>query len=89
MKTRVKKEQFEAVKIADLIGIVWRDGEKGILIVTKEGVISMNNDATDLSLAVLRDSKSQFLVTKEIKKDLKKVYLFENMRSLLKWFAKK
>ena len=89
MKTRVKKEQFEAVKNADLIGIVWRDGEKGILIVTKEGVLSMNNDATDLSLAVLRDSKSQFLVAKEIKKDLKKVYLFENMRSLLKWFAKK
>ena len=88
MKTRVKKEQFEAVKNADLIGIVWSDGGKGILIVTKEGVISMNNDATDLSLAVLRDSKSQFLVAKEIKKDLKKVYLFENMRSLLKWFAK-
>ena len=89
MKTRVKKKQFEAVKNADLIGIVWRGGEKGILIVTKEGVISMNNDDTDLTLAVLIDSKSQFLVTKEIKKDLKKVYLFENMRSLLKWFAKK
>lgn len=89
MKTRVKKEQFEAVKSADLIGIVWRGGEKGILIVTKEGVISMNNDGTDLTLAVLRDSKSQFLVAKGVKKDLKKVYLFENMRSLLEWFAKK
>ena len=31
MKTRVKKEQFEAVKSADLIGIVWSDGEKGTL----------------------------------------------------------
>lgn len=89
MKKRVKKERFEAVKNADLIGVVWRNGEKGILIVTKEGVISMNNDATDLSLAVLRDSKSQFLVAKEIKKDLERVYLFENMQSLLKWFAKK
>ena len=89
MKTRVKKKQFEAVKSADLIGILWKSGEKGILLVTKEGVISMNNDDTDLTLAVLIDSKSQFLGTKEIKKDLKKVYLFENMRSLLKWFAKK
>ena len=89
MKTRVKKEQFEAVKNADLIGIVWRDCEKGILIVTKEGVISMNNGATDLSLAVLLDSKSQFLGAKDVKRDTKKVFKFENMGSLLKWFAKK
>ena len=89
MKTRVKEEHFEAVKNADLIGIKWSDGEKGILLVTKEGVISMNNDDTDLTLAVLIDSKSLYLMSKEVKKDLKKVFLFENMRALLKWFAKK
>ena len=89
MKTRVKKEQFEAVKNADLIGILWKSGEKGILLVTKEGVISMDRDATDLTLAVLRDSKSQFLRAKGVKRDTKKVFKFENMGSLLKWFAKK
>ena len=89
MKTRVKKEQFEAVKSADLIGILWKSGEKGILLVTKEGVISMNNDGTDLTLAFLGDSKSLYLMSKEVKKDLKKVFLFENMQALLKWFAKK
>ena len=89
MKTRVKKEQFEAVKIADLIGILWKSGEKGILLVTKEGVISMNNGGTDLTLAVLLDSKSQFLGAKDVKRYTKKVFKFENMGSLLKWFAKK
>ena len=89
MKTRVKKEQFEAVKNADLIGILWKSGEKGILLVIKEGVISMDRDATDLTLAVLRDSKSQFLRAKAVKRDTKKVFKFENMGSLLKWFAKK
>ena len=89
MKTRVKNEQFEAVKSADLIGIKWKAGEKGILLVTKEGVISMNNDDTDLTLAVLIDSKSQFLGAKDVKKDLKKVFIFDNNRKMLKWFAKK
>ena len=89
MKTRIKNEQFEAVKSADLIGILWKGGEKGILLVTKEGVISMNNGGTDLTLAVLIDSKSQFLGHKGVKRDTKKVFKFENMGSLLKWFAKK
>ena len=89
MKTRVKKKQFKQVEYTDLIGIKWSDGEKGILIVTREGVISMNNDDTDLTLAVLIDSKSQFLGAKDVKRDTKKVFKFENMGSLLKWFAKK
>ena len=89
MKTRVKKGGFDTVKGTDLIGIVWNDDEKGILIETKAGVISMNSDGTDLTLSVPRDSKSLFLVAEEVNKDLKKVYVFENMRSLLKWFAKK
>ena len=89
MKTRIKKKHFGAVKSADLIGIAWRGGEKGILIVTREGVISMNNNGTDLTLAVLIDSKSQFLGAKDVKRDTKKVFKFENMGPLLKWFAKK
>ena len=89
MKTRVKKRGFDTVKDTDLIGIVWNDYEKGVLIETGAGVISMNNDDTDLTSSVPRDSKSLFLVDEEINKDLKKVYVFENMRSLLKWFAKK
>ena len=89
MKTRVKKKCFDTVKDTDLIGIVWNDDGKGILIETKAGVISMNSDDTDLTLSVPRDSKSLFLVAEEVNKDLKKVYVFENMRSLLKWFAKK
>ena len=88
MKKRVKKEHFEAVKSADLIGILWKSGVKGILLVTKEGVITMNNDDTDLTSAVLIDSKSQFLGAKGIKRDTKKVFKFENTGSLLKWFAK-
>ena len=89
MKTRVKKKGFDTVKDTDLIGIVWNDGEKGVLIETKTGVISMNNDDTDLTLAVLIDSKSQFLGAKDVKRATKKVFKFENMRPLLKWFAKK
>ena len=89
MKTRVKKRGFDTVKDTDLIGIVWNDDEKGVLIETKAGVISMNNDDTDLTLSVPRDSKSLYLMSEKVNKDLKKVYVFENMRSLLKWFAKK
>ena len=89
MKTRVKKKQFKQVGATDLIGIEWKGGEKGFLIATKEGVISMNNDGTDLTLAFLGDSKSLYLMSKEVKKNLKKVFLFENMQALLKWFAKK
>ena len=89
MKTRVKKRAFDTIKDTDLIGIVWSDGEKGVLIETKTGVISMNNDDTDLTLAVLIDSKSQFLGAKDVKRDTKKVFKFENMGSILKWFAKK
>ena len=89
MKTRVKKRGFDTVKDTDLIGIVWNDDEKGVLIETIEGVISMNSGDTDLTMSVPRDSKSLFLVAEEINKDLKKAYVFENMRSLLKWFAKK
>ena len=89
MKTRVKKRGFDTVKDTDLIGIVWNDGEKGVLIETEAGVISMNNGDTDLTSSVPRDSKSLFLVAEEVNKDLKKVYVFENMQSLLKWFAKK
>ena len=89
MKTRVKKKQFKHVEDTDLIGIVWNDGEKGILIETKAGVVSMNNDQADLTRNVPRISKSLFLTAKQIKSDIEKVYVFENMRSLLKWFAKK
>ena len=89
MKTRVKKRGFDTVKDTDLIGIVWNGDEKGVLIKTIVGVISMNNDDTDLTLSVPRDSKSLFLMAEGVIKDLKKVYVFENMRSLLKWFAKK
>ena len=89
MKTRVKKKGFDTVKDTDLIGIIWNDDEKGVLIETKTGVISMNNDDTDLTLSFPRYSKSLFLVVEGAKKNLKKVYVFENMRSLLKWFTKK
>ncbi len=89
MKTRVKKKQFDTVKDTDLIGIVWYDREKGILIESKAGVFSLNNDEADLTKCVALDSKSLFLKNKAIKNHLKKVYVFENMRALLKWFAKK
>ena len=89
MKTRVKKKHFKQVEYSDLIVIKWKSGEKGILLVAKEGVISMNNGGTDLTLAVLIDSKSQFLGAKDVKRDTKKVFKFENKQALLKWFAKK
>ena len=89
MKTRVKKKQFKQVGATDLIGIEWKGGEKGILLVSKDGIICLNNSDTDLTLAVLIDSKSQFLGAKDVKRDTKKVFKFENMGSILKWFAKK
>ena len=89
MKTRVKKKHFEAVKSADLIGIVWRGGEKGILIVTKEGVVSLNNDGMDIRKSFATLTKAEYLTRESVKRDQEKVYVFENLQSLLKWFAKK
>ena len=89
MKKRVKKEQFEAVKSADLIGIKWSDGEKGILLVSKDGIICLNKDKMDIRKSFAASTKSDYLNSEPIKRDTKKVFKFENMGSLLKWFAKK
>ena len=43
MKTRVKKRAFDTIKDTDLIGIVWSDGEKGLLIETNLGVQILNS----------------------------------------------
>ena len=89
MKTRVKKEQFEAVKNADLIGIKWSDGEKGILLESKDGIISLNNNEMDIRNCIAALTKADYLTREAFKRDQEKVYVFENLQSLLKWFAKK
>ena len=89
MKTRVKKKHFEAVKSADLIGIKWCDGEKGILLLSKDGIISLNNDEMDIRKSFAASTKSDYLTRESVKRDQEKVYVFENLQSLLKWFAKK
>ena len=89
MKTRVKKKNFEAVKSADLIGIKWSDGEKGILLLSKDGIIILNNDGMDIRKSFAAPTKSDYLTRKSVKRDQEKVYVFENLQSLLKWFAKK
>ena len=90
MKTRVKKKHFEAVKSTDLIGIKWSDGEKGILLLSKDGIIILNNnDGMDIRKSFATPTKSDYLTRKSVKRDQEKVYVFENLQSLLKWFAKK
>lgn len=89
MKTRVKEEQFKQVKHTALIGIKWKSGEKGILLKAKEGIICLNNDVMDIQKCFAALTKSEYLGRASVKKNSKKVYVFENMRSLLKWFAKK
>ena len=89
MKTRVKKKHFEAVKSADLIGIEWKGGEKGILLVSKECIICLNNDEMDIRKSFAASTKSEYLTRASVKRDQEKVYVFENLQSLLKWFAKK
>ena len=89
MKARLKKKHFGAVKSADLIGIKWSDGEKGILLLSKDGIISLNNDEMDIRKSFATPTKSDYLTRKSVKRDQKKVYVFENLQSLLKWFAKK
>ena len=89
MKTRIKKKQFKQVEYTDLIGIKWKTGGKGVLINTKEGVVSLNNDGTDIRKSFAASTKSDYLNSEPIKRDTKKVFKFENMGSLLKWFAKK
>ena len=89
MKTRLENKQFKQVEGADLIGIKWKSGEKGILLKAKEGIICRNNDVMNIQKCFATLTKSEYLGRASVKKDLKKVYVFENMRSLLKWFAKK
>ena len=85
MKTRVKKEQFEAVKSAELIGIKWSDGEKGLLIETNLGVQIINRSKVHTKTAVIAPSKAEYLKERQIKK----VFIFDNNSEMLKWFAKK
>ena len=89
MKTRVIEKQFKQVVATDLIGIKWKSGEKGILLKAKEGIICLNNDVMNIQKCFATLTKSEYLDNASVKKDLKKVYVFENKRSLLKWFAKK
>lgn len=89
MKTRVKKKQFKQVEDTDLIGIEWETGEKGILLETKEGIICLNNDQSAIQNRFANLTKSEYLGRTSVKSFHNKVFLFENMRSLLKWFAKK
>ena len=89
MKTRVKKGGFDTVKGTDLIGIVWKSGGKGMLLLSKEGIICLNNDGLDIQKSFATSTKSDYLTRKSVKRDQEKVYVFENLQSLLKWFAKK
>ena len=89
MKRRVKNEHFKQVEDTDLIGIKWIDGEKGILLLSKDGIISLNNDEMDIRKSFAAPTKSDYLTRKSVKRDQEKVYVFENLQSLLKWFAKK
>lgn len=89
MKTKLKKKQFKQVEDTDLIGIKWKSGEKGILLETKEGIICLNNDEMGIQNCFTTLTKSEYLGRDSVKRDQEKVFLFENMRSLLKWFAEK
>ena len=89
MKKRVKEEHFKAVKNADLIGIKWSDGDKGILLLSKDGIIGLNNDKMDIRYCIATLTKADYLTRESVKRDQEKVYVFENLQSLLKWFAKK
>ena len=89
MKTRIKKKQFKQVEYTDLIGIKWIGGEKGILLATKNGILCLNNDGVNILNRITTLTKSEYLTRASVKRDQEKVFLFENMRSLLKWFAKK
>ena len=89
MKTRVKEEQFKQVEGTALIGIKWKSGEKGILLETKKGILCLNNDVADIQNCFTTLTKSEYLTRASVKRNQEKVFLFENMRSLLKWFAKK
>ena len=89
MKKRVKKEQFKQVEDAELIGIKWKTGGKGILLKTKEGIISLNNNEMDIRKSFAASTKSDYLTRESVKRDQEKVYVFKNLQSLLKWFAKK
>ena len=89
MKTRVIEKQFKQVVATDLIGIKWKAGEKGILLKAKEGIICLNNDVMDTKKCFATLTKSEYLGRASVKKDLKKVFIFDNNRKMLKWFAKK
>ena len=85
MKTRVKKRAFDTIKDTDLIGIVWSDGEKGLLIETNLGAQILNSSKLHTKTAVAAPSKAEYLK----KRQIKKVFIFDNNRKMLKWFAKK
>ena len=89
MKKRVKKEQFKQVEDAELIGIKWKTGGKGVLLETKDGIISLNNDEMDIRKCFVALSKADYLTRETVKRDQEKVFLFGTVRALLKWFAKK
>ena len=89
MKTRVKKKHFKQVEATDLIGIKWKSGEKGILLKAKEGILCLNNDEMDIRDCIATLTKADYLTREAVKRDQEKVYVFENLQSLLKWFAKK
>ena len=89
MKKRVKKEQFKQVEDAELIGIKWKTVGKGILLETKEGVICLNNSEMDIRRCFTALTKPEYLAKVSVKIAQEKVFIFDNNRKMLKWFAKK
>ena len=85
MKTRVKKRAFDTIKDTDLIGIVWSDGEKGLLIETNLGAQILNSSKVYTKTSAAAPSKAEYLK----KQPIKKVFIFDNNRKMLKWFVKK
>ena len=85
MKTRVKKKHFDIIKDTDLIGIVWSSGGKGLLIETNLGAQILNSSKVYTKTSAAAPSKAEYLK----KQPIKKVFIFDNNRKMLKWFAKK
>ena len=60
-----------------------------MLINAKEGVVSLNNGEMHIRKSFATLTKAEYLTMESVKRDQEKVYVFENLQSLLKWFAKK
>ena len=85
----ILEEKKDAVHLSELnndsvIGVLWGDDSKGVLLNNHENFFILNNDSICVGFAVKKPSIKEYF---EYIKEFKDVYLFSSVKECFKWMS--